>query len=104
MICYPSRKYREASGELARTKRELEDAQAKISTLQDARDAREAEAAHREAADGAETMDAPDLADGAVKEEPAVAGLHHDIKKEHEDDAVSFLSNFFFFFFKENSN
>jgi len=39
-----SRKYRETSGELAKTKRELEEALARVHALQEARDARDADA------------------------------------------------------------
>ena len=86
---FASRKYRETSGDLTKTKRELEEAQSKIQALQEIRDARDS----RDAADlrdSAESCDYGDAAlestDSNVKEESGMpCGV--EIKKEHEDEA-----------------
>lgn len=82
-----SRKYRETSGELAKTKRELEEAQAKVQALQEIRDADAA--AQREAAENSELAEPGSGADGEsiVKDELV------DIKKEPDEDSVAEDSN-----------
>lgn len=94
---YLSRKYRETSGELAKTKRELEEAQAKVHALQEIRDARDADA-QRDAADaleiGADAVNDSELLTSVVKEE-SISTSGVDIKKENEDEAMvgSFISS-----------
>ena len=82
-----SRKYRETSGELAKTKRELEEAQAKVQALQEIREADAA--AQREAAENAELAEPGSVADGEsiIKDELV------DIKKEPDDDSMADDSN-----------
>ena len=92
-----SRKYRETSGELAKTKRELEEAQAKVLALQEIRDARDADA-QRDAADaseiGADGVNDSELLTAAVKEE-STATSSAEVKKENEDESmVSSLTNY----------
>lgn len=84
---YRSRKYRETSGELAKTKRELEEAQAKVQALQEIREADAA--AQREAAENAELAEPGSVADGEsiIKDELV------DIKKEPDDDSMADDSN-----------
>lgn len=88
--CYHlSRKYRETSGELAKTKRELEEAQAKVQALQEIRDARDADA-QRNTDDNSELTDPAndsDLLAGIVKEESS-----GEIKKENDDETMVSLS------------
>jgi len=87
---YRSRKYRETSGELAKTKRELEEAQAKVLALQEIRDARDADA-QRDAADaseiGADGVNDSELLTAAVKEE-STATSSAEVKKENEDESM----------------
>jgi len=86
---YRSRKYRETSGELAKTKRELEEAQAKVHALQELRDARDADA-QRDAADASDVADAvndSDLLTGVVKEELVVTSTP-EVKKENDEEAM----------------
>jgi len=84
------RKYRETSGELAKTKRELEEAQAKVLALQEIRDARDADA-QRDAADaseiGADGVNDSELLTAAVKEE-STATSSAEVKKENEDESM----------------
>ena len=90
-----SRKYRETSGELAKTKRELEEAQAKVHALQELRDARDADA-QRDAADASDVADAvndSDLLTGVVKEELVVTSTP-EVKKENDEEAMVTIISF----------
>lgn len=82
------RKYRETSGELAKTKRELEESQAKVQALQEVRDAREADlAAQREAAENADATDSTGLAGDGI--DPSLLKDELDVKKEVDDDSIT---------------
>ena len=88
MWCFLRRKYRETSGELAKTKKDLEDALAKVQTLQEIRDARDADAAaQREAAENADAMDSAGLSGDGI--DPSLIKDEVDIKKEPEDESLT---------------
>jgi len=75
---------------LAKTKRELEESQAKVHALQEIRDARDADA-QRDAADaseiGADAVNDSELLTAVVKEE-SIATSNAEIKKENEDESM----------------
>jgi hypothetical protein len=82
------RKYRETSGELAKTKRELEESQAKVQALQEIRDARDADAAaQREAAENADTTDSTGLSGETI--DPTLVKDDLEIKREPDDDSTT---------------
>lgn len=86
--CVLRRKYRETSGELAKTKKELEDALAKVQSLQEIRDARDADAAaQREAAENADAIDSAGLSTDGI--DPSLIKDEVDVKKEPEDDSLT---------------
>ena len=95
---YSSRKYRETSGELAKTKRELEEAQAKVQALQEIRDTRDAETAAASQKDSLSencdfAADAACDADGVLsaallKDDLGSACAGVDVKREIDDDAM----------------
>ncbi|XP_046446398.1 E3 ubiquitin-protein ligase Bre1-like isoform X1 [Daphnia pulex] len=85
---YRRRKYRETSGELAKTKRELEESQAKVQALQEIRDARDADAAaQREAAENADTTDSTGLSSDTI--DPTLIKDDLEIKREPDDDSTT---------------
>ncbi|XP_057375993.1 E3 ubiquitin-protein ligase Bre1-like isoform X1 [Daphnia carinata] len=85
---YRRRKYRETSGELAKTKRELEETQAKVQALQEIRDARDADAAaQREAAENADASDSMGLPGDVI--DPSLVKDDPEIKREPDDDSAA---------------
>ncbi|XP_046446401.1 E3 ubiquitin-protein ligase Bre1-like isoform X3 [Daphnia pulex] len=79
---------RETSGELAKTKRELEESQAKVQALQEIRDARDADAAaQREAAENADTTDSTGLSSDTI--DPTLIKDDLEIKREPDDDSTT---------------
>ncbi|KAK4018412.1 E3 ubiquitin-protein ligase Bre1-like isoform X2 [Daphnia magna] len=82
------RKYRETSGELAKTKRELEETHAKVQALQEIRDARDADAAaQREAAENADASDSMGLPGDVI--DPSLVKDDPEIKREPDDDSAA---------------
>lgn len=85
---YRRRKYRETSGELAKTKRELEETHAKVQALQEIRDARDADAAaQREAAENADASDSMGLPGDVI--DPSLVKDDPEIKREPDDDSAA---------------
>lgn len=73
---------------MAKTKKELEDALAKVQSLQEIRDARDADAAaQREAAENADAIDSAGLSADGI--DPSLIKDEVDVKKEPEDDSLT---------------